>query len=125
MTVTNWHIEDDRKTVTITFPTTPLIALKWDTDVVSEHLGKLGEFRALMQPEVGTTWAPGQLFRAIIDPVWSTEPEVMEGNSVLHVRDPRFGWLHYVIPRHEARKLGEALIRQADQPVVTPPTKPS
>ena len=64
-----------------------------------------------MQPEVSATWAAGQLFRAIPDTRWSTEPEIMEGNSVLHVRDPRFVWLHYMIPRNEARKLGEALIR--------------
>jgi hypothetical protein len=28
-------------------------------------------------------------------------------NSLLHIRDARFGWLHYAIPRAEARKLAE------------------
>ena len=52
-----------------------------------------------------------------------TEPEMMLGNSVLHIRDPRYGWLHYVLSRKSARKLAGLLAAQADAPPVSPPGK--
>jgi hypothetical protein len=44
----------------------------------------------------------------------------MLGNSLLHIRDPRYGWLHYWIPKGEAAKLAKALQAQVDAP---PPTQ--
>jgi hypothetical protein len=35
---------------------------------------------------------------------------------VLRIRDPRYGWLHYVVPHDTASRLAEALTTQADPP---------
>ncbi len=111
-----WNLDDDLKTVTVTFPTDPPVQLKLDAEQVDNMLANLGEFRAHLKPPVQSDWAPGQLVGAVPDPRWVTEPDVMEGNSILHVRDPRYGWLHYLIPREEARKLVSFLQAQVDAP---------
>jgi len=53
---------------------------------------------------------------AVTNPAWVVEPDAMMGNALLHVRDPRYGWLHFLIPKDEARKLAGALLAQADAP---------
>lgn len=112
----NWKLHDDLKTVTITFPTKPVVVLKIDTAELEKMLQALGQFRAMMQPEIEKRWPLGSMSQAIPDPAWATEPDQMYGASLLHLRDPRYGWLHYLLPPHEARKLGELLIAQADIP---------
>ncbi len=108
----NWKLEDDLKTVTVTFPTNPPVALQLDAAGVDDLLLHLGEFRASMMPEFGRVFATGQKVGAVPDPVWATEPDMMQGHSLLHLRDPRFGWLHYLLPPHEAEKLGRILQTQ-------------
>lgn len=84
---------------------------------VAALIEALGELRPSLQPPIPMDLPAGpRKVNAIPDPRWYVEPEMMEGNSLLNMRDPRFGWLHYVLPRNEARKLGELLIRQADSP---------
>lgn len=111
-----WKLEDDHETITITFPTDPPVAVQWKAAAVDEHLQKLGEFRANMRPEISKTFALGQLVGAVPNPAWMTEPDAMQGDPLLHIRDPRFGWLHYLIPKEEARKLAGFLQRQVDAP---------
>jgi hypothetical protein len=117
----NWKLEDDHTTLTITFPSIPPVALAWTASAVDEHFEKLGELRANMTPEISKTWARGQTFLAVPDPAWMTEPDALIGNSILHIRDPRFGWLHYMIPREGARQLARYLQNQVDAP---PPGQP-
>lgn len=112
----NWKLDDDLRTVTVTFPTDPPVALKLDAQHVEEILENLGELRANMKPEIPHDLAGRRKFKAIPDPRWVTKPDAMIGNSLLHIRDPRFGWLHYLIPRDEARKLAGFLQTQADAP---------
>ena len=121
MTGPSWKLEDDLETVTISFPSNPPVALKYKHPEVAEMLQNLGEFRAMMKPEVPHKFAMGQKVLAIPDPAWVTEPDIMLGASLIHLRDPRFGWLHYLLPPHEARKLGEFLIKQADTVPPVPP----
>ncbi len=116
MTGPNWELSDDCTHITVTFPTDPPVALKLDAQAVDEHLANMGEMRAHMLPEHAPDWALGQKVGVIPNPRWVTEPEMLEGNSLVHVRDPRFGWLHYLIPRDAARKLSDYLRVQADQP---------
>lgn len=110
----NWKLEDDYKTVTVTFPTDPPVALQFDTNGVDEILRNLGEFRARMKPDIAPKFALGQKVGAIGDPVWATEPDLMRGHSLLHLRDPRYGWLHYLLPPHEAAKLATFLNKQVE-----------
>ena len=115
----HWHLSADRKTVTVTFPTEPPVALHLDAARVDDLLNKLGEFRAVMEPAIASDFALGQKVGAIPDPRWATEPDLMYGASLLHLRDRRFGF-HYLPPPHEARKLAGFLQTQADRPPPEP-----
>ena len=103
-------------TVTLTFPTTPPVTLKLNANQVDDILKNLGDFRAAMKQEVPKSFAMGQMVDAVPDPIWATEPDALLGNSLLDIRDPRFGWLHYLIPKDEARKLASLLQTQVDAP---------
>jgi hypothetical protein len=112
----HWKMDDDLKTVTVTFPTEPPVSLTLDVAAIEEMLKFLGIFRAGLAPEIPMWFALGQTVEAIPDPAWITEADAMLGNSLLHIRDPRYGWLHYMIPRAEARKLAGYLQMQVDTP---------
>lgn len=116
----NWNLENDRKTVTVTFPTVPPIQLRLDVNEIENMLSHLGEFRALMNPPFPADFAMGQKVGAIPNPAWVTEPELMNGDSLIHIRDPRYGWLHYMIPREQSKKLAGLLQTQADIPPPAP-----
>ncbi|RUT32657.1 hypothetical protein EMQ25_05790 [Arsenicitalea aurantiaca] len=119
-----WKLSDDLKTVTITFPTSPPVQFVLDAAAVDDLLRNLGELRAHMTPPVPADYQIGQKVAAIPDPRWYTEPEMLSGDSLIHVRDPRFGWLHYLLPRASAQQLAQYLTRQAeDEPC--PPTRPN
>ena len=109
MTKLDWKLEDDWKTVTITFPTTALATLELDAAVVEALLEKLGEFRALMLPEVPGAFPEGQSSPSVGDPAWDTGPDFLHGFVFLHIRDPRFGWLCYILSRDSAGKLASSL----------------
>jgi hypothetical protein len=120
----NWKLEDDYKTVTVTFPTDPPVVLQLDVAAIEDMLLTLGELRALMKPEIAKAFAVGQKVDAVPNPNWLTEPELMKDDSLFHIRDPRYGWLHYLFPRAEAMKLGQLLQKQAElPPQTTPPSK--
>ena len=44
----DWKLDKDRKSVTVTFPTDPPVALQLDVSSMDEILKNLGEFRELM-----------------------------------------------------------------------------
>jgi len=112
LTGPTWNLNADG-TVTVAFPSEPPVGLVLPLDEVVQMLEKLGEYRELMQPPVAATYSPGQPVSAIPDPAWFVEGEMMQGQSLLHLRDPRFGWLHYLLPRNEAERLGRLLVEQA------------
>jgi len=117
----DWTLEDDHKTVAINFPTDPPVALRLEASQVEDILLRLGEFRAMMVPEVPADWSGERRVYAVPDPRWHTQPDMMQGDSIIHIRDPRFGWLSYVLPKESARKLGEHLVKQAEAPDPTQP----
>ncbi|MEK1871575.1 MAG: hypothetical protein AAAC50_03980, partial [Rhizobium altiplani] len=103
------------KTLTITFPTDPPVAFVLDTDSVSKLIEGAGQIRAEMPPPHDETWEGGQMVDAVLDPRWYSEADALLGEPLLHIRDPRYGWLHYALPRESARALGTLLILQADE----------
>lgn len=112
----NWKLSDDHGTATMTFSTDPPVTLHLDAFAMDDLLKNLGQFRGLMKPEHAKQWLPGQRVGAIPDPAWYTEQEIMTGDTLLRLRDPRYGWLHYRIPRDEARKLAHYLQIHANTP---------
>ncbi|MDP3553080.1 hypothetical protein [Methylocystis sp.] len=112
----NWKLEDDLKTVTLTFPSSPPVALRLSTTDVDDLLRNLGLFRGAMKPEIADKFDLGQKVEAVPDPKWVTEPDILRGDSLLHIRDPRFGWLHYLLPKAEAEKLANYFLVQIALP---------
>ncbi len=105
MAAPEWKLESDNKTVTAVFATTPPLTLKFTTAEIEGILKDLGEIRADMEPEVPDSYEMAEGEEPIEDPVWETTPDQSGQNALLHLCDPRFGWLHYAIPQEEARKL--------------------
>ncbi|MDP9807677.1 hypothetical protein J2W42_000515 [Rhizobium tibeticum] len=109
-----WELDDEFKTLTITFPTDPPVAFVLDATSVSNLIEGAGQIRAEMPPPHDENWEGGQMVDAVLDPRWYSESDALLGDSLLHIRDPRFGWLHYALTRESARALGTLLILQAD-----------
>jgi hypothetical protein len=121
-----WNVDAEKGEVRVTFPTDPPATLLMDTNDVVEMLELLGKARVTLKPPVPQTSPPGPKFVSIGDPLWRCENEPMNGDSLLHLRDPRYGWLHFLLPRASAKHLGGVLIRQADAvPLAQPPNKAS
>lgn len=115
-----WTLSDDRKTVTVAFPSDPPVALQLDAAGVDDILTNLGHMRGAMLPEFPREYAMRQKCQAIPDPIWVTEPDALHQYSVFRLRDPRYGWLHYAFPLHEANKLGQFLQTQAQNQPLAP-----
>src|SRR3954447_18548109 len=85
----HWKLEENYRLLTLSFPSSPPIAMKMEVRGIEEFLKNLGELRYAMKPEIPKTFARGQQVAAVPDPAWVTEPDVMQGNNILHIRDPR------------------------------------
>lgn len=84
---------------------------------VDAALALLGAARVKMLPAYPATWERGQMVRDVHrNPVWLQETDQLAGDVLLHLRDPRFGWLHFIFSKDEARKLGAEMIAWADRP---------
>ena len=116
MAGTEWKVDKHLNTMTITFPTSPRVVIRWSADQVDDHLRKLGELRSKMKPPHPRNFALGQVVRGIANAPWATETDTMLGNSILHIRDPRYGWLHFLFSKEDARKLATLLQKQVDSP---------
>lgn len=77
----------------------------------------LGFHREQMTPALSTPTPLAEAIHPVRAPQWHVQTVWSdEDHLVLHIRDPRFGWLHYVYPLPEARKLGEKLAQSANEP---------
>ena len=102
-----WKSAANSDTVTVTFQGDPPIKVELDVEEVDDVIRSLGEMRALMQPEHSID-APVDS-NAVFNPRWVCEHEPVLAHSILRVRDPRYGWLHYVIPRDVGDDLAATL----------------
>jgi hypothetical protein len=115
-TRTDWKLEDDRQHLTVTFLFRNPTPVRLNVSDVEELLKRLGEFRTNMLPEIPQALADGTVVTAISNPDWRTELQPETGATLLHVRDQRYGWLTYAIPRAAARKLASLLQEQVSAP---------
>jgi hypothetical protein len=97
-------------------PEAPDAVLAFTTGGVDEHIQHLGLTRAGMVPSISSIWERGQRVDCYRNPVTVVEADQLARDAILHLRDERFGWLHFIFSKDEARKLGAALIAQADRP---------
>src|SRR5215467_2104836 len=71
----DWKLEQDRRAITITFPTDPGLRLTLSVERVDEVLRILGFLRSHMEPEIERRFAPAQKVEGISHPIWMTEPD--------------------------------------------------
>jgi len=107
----------DKTTVRIVVPSEPQVTLSLDAAHLDMFIKALADARGALLPEHPMDLAPGTKVNAVTDPRWSTAQEPLTGGSVLHLRDPRYGWMHFVLPRHEAARLGKLMQLQAEAPL--------
>ena len=103
-----WKSSGDVDTVVVRFNADPPVRVELDEVEIDEALANLGEMRALMQPEHPAE-VP-EVAATVFNPSWVCDSEPVLAHSMLHIRDPRFGWLHYVLPRDAGDELAAALI---------------
>ncbi len=104
----------DPHTLTIAIPSHPLAFLRLTTTEVDLLISQLHELRAKMEPTFPHECPKGLAYKGTENPSLSAEPGEVEGTSLLHIRDPGFGWLHYLIPKDAAQGLGQARINHAN-----------
>jgi hypothetical protein len=90
--------------------------MKVTAESADRILDFFGTARATLRPAVAQEWISTEAVEAERDPRVFLTQDRLAGDVLLHVRDPRFGWLHYVLTKNYARLLGEELIRRADKP---------
>src|SRR5262245_35645916 len=95
----DWRLDNDKKAVTITFPTEPPMSYKMQTSVVDDLLRAVGMLRAHMLPEHGYEDLTHKKTDPIINPHWAAGSELLNGDIVLKIRDPRYGTLSFLLPR--------------------------
>lgn len=118
-----WSLSEDGRTMSVEFPTTPPTAFRLDAAGVDKLIALLRSGRTRMQPAHSRDYALGQKVEAVADPRWMTQPDLLNGDTLLHLLDPGFGWLHFLLPSAEARHLGELLLRQVEAKAETAPPK--
>lgn len=96
-------LSGDKTTVTLAIEGIPRLRL--NSVALEELQNCLGKVRAGMVPPVSAVLPGGASLSAVSNPQWVLSPAGNSADSLLNVRDPRYGWLHFVIPAEEGRKL--------------------
>jgi hypothetical protein len=110
--------DTDRKSTTLNLYVNrqPATGITLNVRELETLIAQLGEARARLEEPVAPQPPqpePGQPMRdvMVLDPAWRTEPPVHPSLSgiTLRLRHPGFGWLTFLLPWHEVKKLGEWL----------------
>lgn len=109
----DWVLDESLELVTMIYPTNPPVAVQLHVLEVEKMLAIIGDYRSVMEPEVGAEYLSQQKVSSISSPKWQIESDPLSGNTLLRFRDPRFGWLNYLIPNGEAEKLAQHLQNNA------------
>ena len=97
MPKTSWKLSGHIDTVTITFQAGRLFDVELDANEIDDLLRNLGDLRAMMRPAHSFDFTKDENSGFMVDPRWEYEYEPLLDQRVLRIRDPRFGWLRYVI----------------------------
>lgn len=117
-----WRLSEDRKTALLIAPTDPPLAMSFTAESLDGLLRSAMDMRASMTPPHPSDWPFGKTAGAIRNPRVVSELEAKEGGSLLHLRHPGYGWLHFLLPKADAAKLADLLREQAEAPAAPRPT---
>lgn len=107
-------IHADLRMTTITYDRSTF-TVDHDAKQVEELLEVFGRARSGMLPKIPETWVSATV-EATRDPKFLVEGDALAADALLHIRDPLFGWRHYIFTKDLARKLGAEMIAWADRP---------
>lgn len=109
------ELNEGRNVLTLIWPgAEPKTIVSMPTERVDETIKQLAFWRSAMLPEIPQAWTPGTIETFHRDPKMILETDQLAGDALLHVRHPHFGWLHFILSKSEARKIGDALLAQAN-----------
>lgn len=95
----------------------PPIISKMTTAEVDSSLLHLAAARSALLPEIPQTWEGGKVTENVMrDPAWRLETDRLAGDSLLHLRHPHFGWVHFIFSKAEAKGIGQLLVAQGTAP---------
>lgn len=114
MPAVNLHLEAGDKILRLTIETDPRVVLRLDAQGVDLLVSQLGRARERMQPAHPEAYPSKEPGRAVADPQHVVDVDLRTENPLLHVRDPKFGWLHYMLTRAKCRRLAEELRQVAE-----------
>lgn len=111
----HWELSEDKSTITVSFPSTPPVALRLTTKAVDELIHNLARLRSYMTEPHPMKWQSTRKVTAVTSPPWHLQSELMFGHCLLHIRHPGYGWLHFAIPKPESAKLAGFLQARASE----------
>jgi hypothetical protein len=91
---------------------------KLSAAVVDEMIDKLCYARQCMLPEVPANWSAGRQepITALRDLPLTLDAEALNGDPLLHIKHPHYGWLHFVFSRGVAEQIGAGLLSKSNAP---------
>lgn len=101
------RLDEGRRTSTLMLP--EAFELKLDTETVESLIQALGGKRSLMLPKVPRE-STGCDPIAAENPRWAITSSTQAGQTVIRLRDPRYGWISFAFDPDQLRGLIEALI---------------
>ena len=105
-----------RDGVMLTYAKAPAAVCIKSTAVVQSDIAVLGLARTRLLPAVPESWPGGLVAGCYRDPAYSIEHDALAGDVLIHLRDERFGWLHYIVTRDRALDFANRILAQLDAP---------
>jgi len=89
---------------------TPVTSVNLGANAIDPFTVSVATLRATMTPEIVRKLPDGQHPGGIVDPMWVVPSHPAAQEKVLFLRHPGLGWLSFLFPQAECRKLGMALL---------------
>jgi hypothetical protein len=83
---------------------------EWSAQHVSDLIRILADIREEMTPAVSE--APPPVHEPLHDPRYATELHPFSGGTLLELRHPSLGWLEFVLPSLERKRISSSLAEQ-------------
>lgn len=85
---------------------------EWTAESITSLMQVLAQIRQSMTPEVPPDPPLLQMVEAIPDPRWWVQLDQFSGGTLLLLRHPSLGWLPFLLPIHERKRISELLAQQ-------------
>ena len=86
--------------------------VEWTAQHVDDLIRVLGQIRAEMSPQVAEEPPAPHEIQPLHDPRYATQLHAFSGGTVLEFRHPSLGWMEFVLPSLERRRMSGFLEEQ-------------